>query len=445
MPSPFTLLTVLLTGGLLLLLAGLWGKRVGTEPRCRKCKYNLTGLTANRCSECGAWVDARAVRYGLRHRRWPALGCGLGLLLLGGAGAGTLMYGKAQQIDWYQHYPFRLLLAYAGADDKAALDELLARLEQNQIAAASIPRLAELALARHGLHPPPPHASQWCRLSEMLYLLDVYTDAQREHFCRNFTTVRLQVRPRLRVGDPLIGRLDYPERASWRVFGTFRQQEILLDGEPYQKLQDYFVSRRGTLANGGYVLDPTSLDLKLEPGSHTLAYHATCAVEPYANLYAPNEWPAEWTGETSATAQVEVVPLTGADPIRLVPDAEVADQLQRTLTIPYALLTRKYPDYDLLGTKFELHQPVELDLAFEVLLLSQGKEVRLGYVSWSRGDCGPIILPPHASAETESEVLGDELDLLLRASRTAAARSLSCYEIWNGELRLESVPIQFMH
>lgn len=442
MPSPFTILLVLLLGSLLLLVVGLWGKRAGTEPRCRKCKYNLTGLVANRCPECGREIDAQAVGYGLRYRRWPALACGAGLLLLSGAGAGVLVYGKARNIDWYRHYPVRLLMMYAGRNDQAALDELLARLEQNQVPASSIARLAELALDKYGRHPPPPHAPTWYRLSETLYLFDLYTDAQRERFYHHLSTVGLQVRSRIRVGDPVIGRLDYPERTGWRVFARFRQQEIHLDGITRRQFQDYFVPRGGVHGESGYTLYPYGLDLDLEPGSHTLAYHATCAVEPYPNLFAPGEWPPNWTGETSAAARIEVVPLSGEDPIKLVPDLDLAERLQGTLTIPFALLTRKYPEYDLLGTKFELHQPVELDLAFEVLLLNEQKEVRLGYVAWQRGDSGAIILPPYSSAETESKVLGDEIDLLLRATRTAAAQSLACYEIWDGELRLDSVPIQ---
>ena len=442
MPSPFTVLLLLLSGGLLLLIVGLWGKRVGTEPRCRKCRYNLTGLTANRCPECGTEIDAEAVRYGLRRRRWPALVFGSGLLLLSAAGVGALLYGRAQKIDWYQHYPVRLLLAYAGADDQAALDELLTRLEKDQIAAGSIPRLAELALEMHERYPPPPHVRTWHQLSEALYHFDFYTEAQLERFYRNLTTAHLHVRPRLRAGDPIIGRLEFPGEIGWRVYGTFQQQQMLLDGQSCQALQSYLLNSEITPRESGYSIYPNGLKFNLEPGRHTLTYQASCTVEQYADPFTSDERPVKWRGQTSATAQIEVVPLSAADPIRLIPDASVEEQLRGTLTIPSALLTRKYPEYDLLGTKFELHRPVELDLAFEVLLLSGEKEVRLGYIAWPRGEHDPIILPPHSSPETESELLGSKIDLLLRTSRTAAAQSLNCYEIWDGELHLDSVPIE---
>ena len=35
------------------LTIGLRGRRVGTEPRCRKCGYNLTGTSEGKCPECG--------------------------------------------------------------------------------------------------------------------------------------------------------------------------------------------------------------------------------------------------------------------------------------------------------------------------------------------------------------------------------------------------------
>ncbi len=51
--------TILFWLGLVVLaVVLLWrnvrGRRVGDEPRCQGCEYNLTGLESNRCPECGA-------------------------------------------------------------------------------------------------------------------------------------------------------------------------------------------------------------------------------------------------------------------------------------------------------------------------------------------------------------------------------------------------------
>ena len=75
--------------GLLLLLRGLLGRRVGTAPHCRNCRFDLTGLYPEHqvCPECGTELTGpRATTRGLRRRRWVVFA--LGVLLL--AGAGTL-------------------------------------------------------------------------------------------------------------------------------------------------------------------------------------------------------------------------------------------------------------------------------------------------------------------------------------------------------------------
>ena len=36
-----------------LLKTGIWPRRRGVTPHCAGCGYNLTGLTGERCPECG--------------------------------------------------------------------------------------------------------------------------------------------------------------------------------------------------------------------------------------------------------------------------------------------------------------------------------------------------------------------------------------------------------
>ena len=43
----FAVLAVVLLCGVVLLIRGLLGRRVGDEPRCRRCKYNLTGIESD--------------------------------------------------------------------------------------------------------------------------------------------------------------------------------------------------------------------------------------------------------------------------------------------------------------------------------------------------------------------------------------------------------------
>ena len=49
--------TALILGGIVLLVRGLYPRRQGDTPYCRKCHYNLTGTNLDaddaRCPECG--------------------------------------------------------------------------------------------------------------------------------------------------------------------------------------------------------------------------------------------------------------------------------------------------------------------------------------------------------------------------------------------------------
>ena len=58
--------------GAVLLTFGLRGHKVDDFPYCRKCRYNLTGLTSERCPECGSLTAEVGVIVG-RRRRQPRL------------------------------------------------------------------------------------------------------------------------------------------------------------------------------------------------------------------------------------------------------------------------------------------------------------------------------------------------------------------------------------
>ena len=57
-----------------LLARGLRGRRVGREPFCPRCGYNLTGKSGGSCSECAEQVSADNIRIGIRRRRQASIG-----------------------------------------------------------------------------------------------------------------------------------------------------------------------------------------------------------------------------------------------------------------------------------------------------------------------------------------------------------------------------------
>ena len=75
------------TPALVLLIRGLIGRQLFTEPRCMRCGYDVRtawadGGKGRTCPECGAdLTQLRAVRFGRRQRRPMMALWGAGLLL----------------------------------------------------------------------------------------------------------------------------------------------------------------------------------------------------------------------------------------------------------------------------------------------------------------------------------------------------------------------------
>jgi len=103
---PCILLAMAAVVGLILLVCGLWGRRVALAgPHCRKCGYNLTHLPSDRCPECGSIVALTGVVTSCRQRR-PVLLL-TGLFLLSAALAVPVGLGKRglQNLNIYCHKP----------------------------------------------------------------------------------------------------------------------------------------------------------------------------------------------------------------------------------------------------------------------------------------------------------------------------------------------------
>ncbi len=133
------------------LVRGLRGRRVGTEPRCAKCGFDLTGLVergTTTCPECGQKLDAPgAVMTGVRRRRRWALALAAALLVFS---VGVAL-SASQRVNWIPYLPSRVLSEYTrwtGRD--AALAELTTRLEAGTLGRGSVDGVVAAALAAQG-------------------------------------------------------------------------------------------------------------------------------------------------------------------------------------------------------------------------------------------------------------------------------------------------------
>ncbi len=144
-----------------LLAIGFRGRRIGSEPRCRRCGYDVTRSTtadgsddcavvaAGVCAECGADLSSpKAIRLGRRRRRPLMMVAGgfVGGIVLA---HGLLQLVQANRADWLaERSPTWVLMIVEPLGGVTTRVELLSRIEDGTIAASSGSALVERLLTR---------------------------------------------------------------------------------------------------------------------------------------------------------------------------------------------------------------------------------------------------------------------------------------------------------
>ena len=128
------------------LIRSIRGRRIGTEPRCARCDYDLSGRSGDTCSECGASLKAkRTIVRGRRQRRWAAGVLGLTCLLI----SMSVLSFRLHVFDWQRLAPNRVLLVLAEHGNHEAFAELRSRWDNALWPATATAALAELCLDKH--------------------------------------------------------------------------------------------------------------------------------------------------------------------------------------------------------------------------------------------------------------------------------------------------------
>ncbi len=218
-------ITLLLTGAALL-TRGLIGRRIGQEPRCRKCNYNLTGVESKECPECGVDLSESAQCVGQRHRKLSRLASGVPLLMLGAGLISDSWLHWSHGITWYRCLPTSLLARpalFGNANAKAVLTERcstnrLSRADA-QLIAQSVITLAEDSDIRR-------LDQQSLDLFELLRSRRLVPPDQTDRVYRQLVRPSLAVRPLVRQGDtvPIV------VTCSLRTpSGTFLRYEVIAE------------------------------------------------------------------------------------------------------------------------------------------------------------------------------------------------------------------------
>ncbi len=191
---------VLLGVGVALLVRGLVGRRVGEEPRCRRCGYIVHGIESGQCPECGLALVPGAVRAGVRVRRWRALGLGCVLLLIG-AGLGVAVgTGWAARTNFYQYLPTGWVVKAAGRGSADAMTIVEKRVIADEVKGAQLREVIETGLAVHGAERSDVNTQRWVDLLAQIEKHVGMTKEQSERFCSQMFRLEVFAPPRVVSG-----------------------------------------------------------------------------------------------------------------------------------------------------------------------------------------------------------------------------------------------------
>ncbi len=435
-------LTALVLPGLALLVLGIRGRRVGTEPRCRKCAYDLTGLDHLTCPECGMDHSDVQPRVGTRKRGKGAIVGGVVLLAI--SAAGGVSWGR--NVDWYVHLPARALIWLADGGDARAVGELESRFVAGNISAGAIERLVTMCLAKQAQATVAVPWQEWIDLLEQLDVGELLTAEQQASYYRQVVGPhQLRVRDPIGAGSAVIVEFTYLSRAPRTGLSTSQSTEQLMVGDvPLYRRRSRSRFGQGVVNVTTHVVAETSLN----PGRHAL----TCSVEIRARRgvdYTVFNSGHELTQLTIvAESSLEVLE-PGKEDVTLVPDEEMGRALRDALYVvgsDYGW-SESAPTADsaervhwFAGISVGATTPIPVSVAFDVFARDGTFDYPLGTFSCVAGsrDC-------EFDGDFQAEILQDlevgERPIVFWPSVDVARNTVDLHEIWDGELILGPVRV----
>ena len=427
---------ILLAFGLWLLRIGLWPRRQGDMPHCRTCDYNLTGLTSDRCPECGTGLDAQAVVVGLRHRRpglavagvvlcLPALAC-LSLLLV--------------RVNWYGLKPTAWVIGDAQSSGMAtarrAWRELDHRDGKGSLKPSHRGRLIEAGLREQGAATPGPCMAEFVEYLGKCYAAGVLSDTQKTTFFQQGLWHSLRVRPRVLPGRKIPYGVQTQMRLPYsRFWRRITGGDVSIDGAPTGGNAGF-----GSKGRGGTIGSSAQAAGCDVPGRHMLKIVAHVALYEGDALEESTSRLC-YESEIAVEASFDVLDAGAPDCTRAVDDPALTDRLAACITL------RDFRVYSRPGgsaSPFSVSGMVDvagvlpLGIAFEVFGRFDDREVRLGSLACPAGKSQHSF----GVSATLEEPPGTTVDVILRASHEAAENSLNVFEYWQGELVFKDVPVQ---
>ena len=351
--------------------------------------------------------------------------------------SGLCMIKPARQIDWYRFRPDAWVLndlqSTTAALQQKAQSELLRRDRKGKLSRKHRDIFVKLCLAEQARTPLRASAQRLINHLAWLVTQDALSDAQRQQFLRQIFRIELTVRPRVAPGDEVPFQFNSHFRApsiKGRFYCEFSGAQLYIQDQLVSPGTYAPFSGRSSAAGIG-IGSRFKFD---KPGVHTVVARGK------ARFYFdyPNIEPSHET-EITAEAEFELLSeepedyftsLSSSDPI-------MSQKLKRCITPKDIRFANNQAGGPFQGT-IEIDNP-PFNVAFEVFARIGGKEYKVGQVSTAKGKtaiCGfraPDDMP-----------CAESCDIILRSSEEVARHSLDMFDIWQGELVFQDLPIQLL-
>jgi hypothetical protein len=424
-----TIMAALALPGLWLFVWGVWPRRRGEEPRCRKCAYNLTGLESERCPECGSDVKiVGGVVPGVRKRRPGLIVSGVLLLLLSAAP----LIPAVKQVDWYRFRPTSWVIGDLDSTKPGvpsrAWNELKRRERGGAFSESDQRKLITRCLAEQGLPAGAGPRTELISYVAQALVDDRLTQAEVDQFVAQVAMLGLSARKRVVLGDSVPFWITGDERCPCvgKLWVRFDKVERVIDGESQSTGGgSSFCGVSSGRVLGGWV--------KCEsPGMHTLAL--TLKVGLYRGKKRDRE-SADCFGTWEVTVQDGFEVLAEEPPglVRRIEDPTLAETIRENT----ALDDVKYENGRLQMIVNTKSAPVTL--AFDVWVRTPEAEQRLGRVTRAAGSGQHGF---HVDRKVAPELIGDTATIILRGSADAAKQTVDLYKYWDGELVFKDVLVE---
>lgn len=440
-------LVIFLLVGVFILTRGLRRIPIDDHPLCRACGFDLTGKpeTSHHCPECGSDLTrAKATTIGHRRRRPAAIAIGLLLTLLSTAGVTLFLIASAKTFDIYNYYPDWLLAQSLDSPNArtrgSAARELIARISADNVSAGRMNSIADRILALQA-DTKTPWYTGWGDVIETILARGKLSDERARAYATNAISFQLNTRPRVRIGDSLFFTVtQLPPRIATgtSLLFNYENKQVTIDdlqrdwyGDS-KSISSINRIRIGPGVSGFPMLSIVNIPqaiARLKPGPTTLRATRRLAV-------------AQSTGsgrafvlDTTITLSAPLTLLPPDEPsVALVPDPSLEERIRNSIRTISADFRRSYEG---LIVNLQMANP-PANVGFDIFVLHDGHETKIGSITCAKGKSAggrSMVAPIH-------ELSGDTIAIELRPSIEPATETLDTFEIWDGKIRLEDIPLR---